>query len=329
MKLREWDVRTAPADEIASLLAVLNAGLAVDLPDDPQWQADHFREYMAELMPGQRRKSWIAESDASLVGHMSLLGMADAGVIELLVDPRRRTHGLGRQLLAGATRWAAANGYTSLGVEVPGGTPAVAFYEGLGFRLAYAEIRSVLTVAAMDWPMIGEMAEGVGSGYRLEYHAGGPPPELLASYATAKSELPGAGGGSPTDPDAAALLRESIACLRRRGLEPHVVVALHLRTGEVAGLTEVVVPAQRPERADQYDTIIVPDHRGYGIDRAIKARMLLELRTAAPQVRQVQTWNAPDDHALLKINSDIGFRPDRQWLEFEADVATLLARLDS
>ena len=72
--------------------------------------------------------------------------------------------------------------------------------------------------------------------------------------------------------------------------------------GKVAGLTELVVPAQHPTRADQYDTIIVPEHNGYGLPRALKARMLLELRTAEPQLREVQTWHAAENEQLQQVN---------------------------
>ena len=68
-------------------------------------------------------------------------------------------------------------------------------------------------------------------------------------------------------------------------MKPYIVLGVHESSGEVAGLTEVVVAARaHPTRADQYDTIVVPEHRGYGIDRAIKARMLLELRSAEPKL---------------------------------------------
>jgi len=87
-----------------------------------------------------------------------------------------------------------------------------------------------------------------------------------------------------------------------------------------------VVPAQRPTRADQYDTVVVPEHRGYGLGRAIKARMLFELRTAEPCITEVQTWNAFENEPMLKVNSELGFQPDRQWSEYEADIADL-ARL--
>ena len=104
---------------------------------------------------------------------------------------------------------------------------------------------------------------------------------------------------------------------------PYIVVAIHERTEKVAGLTELVVPAQHPTRADQYDTVIVPEHNGYGLARAIKARMLLELRTAEPQLREVQTWHATDREQLQQVNKELGFQPDREWREYEVDAADL------
>jgi hypothetical protein len=106
-------------------------------------------------------------------------------------------------------------------------------------------------------------------------------------------------------------------------------LATHESTGVVAGLTEVVVPAQHPERADQYDTIVVRDHRGYGIDRALKARMLFELKKAEPGLREVQTWNAHNNESMLKVNAELGYLPDRDWFEYGADVAQLVQSLET
>jgi len=123
-------------------------------------------------------------------------------------------------------------------------------------------------------------------------------------------------------------LRASIATLHRRGLKPYIVLAVHEQSGTVAGLTEVVVPAQRPIRADQYDTVVVQKHRGYGLGRALKARMLVELRSAEPQLRDVQTWNAVGYESMRRVNAELGFRPDREWCEYEIDVDELLLTLD-
>ncbi|HWH00565.1 MAG TPA: GNAT family N-acetyltransferase [Pilimelia sp.] len=333
--VREWDPRTASDAEIQSTLELFNAVLAADLPTDPRWRDSHFREYLSEIMPGERRLTWIALDPAGpgprVVGRVSLLLFGDIGVVELVVHPAARRRRLGRRLLAEAARRAHREGFSSIGVEVVAGTPAASFFPAAGFRCAYVETRSVLSLSEVDWLALGEMAQGIGAGYQVQFHPGAPPDELLESYAMVKAEVRGSGGADLTlrpssyDPQR---LRESLHCLVRRGMQPYIVLAIHSATGEVAGLTEVVVPAQHPTRADQYDTVVAADHRGYGIDRAIKARMLFELRSAAPSLTEVQTWNAPDNEAMLKVNAELGFRPDREWREYEADVAELVRLLD-
>ncbi|MBQ1010748.1 GNAT family N-acetyltransferase [Micromonospora sp. M51] len=334
--VREWDPRTASSAEIASLLATLNAVLAADLPQDPPWRETSLREYLAEVMPGERRISWIAQAEPTAAGdtgkvlgqvHVLLLG--DIGVLEVLVHPSVRRTGLGRDLVLRAARRVYQEGFQSIGVEVVGDTPAVGFYESLGFTREYVETRSVLDLTAVDWAELAEMATGISAGYQVEFFPGGPPDDLLEAYARAKAEVRDVDDGelrpSSYDPER---LRDSLDTLHRRGMKPYIVLARHEQSGEVAGLTEVVVPAQHPTRADQYDTIVAQDHRGYGIDRAIKARMLLELRSAEPELIEVQTWNAQANEAMLKVNAELGYRPDRDWCEYSVDVAELVHRLD-
>ncbi|MFI7076809.1 GNAT family N-acetyltransferase [Micromonospora sp. NPDC049903] len=335
--VREWDPRTASSAEIASLLDTLNAVLAVDLPQDPPWRESSVREYLTEVMPGERRIAWVAQAEqaadgtpGAILGQVHVLLLGSIGVLEVLVHPDHRRQGLGRDLVLRASRRVYQEGFESIGVEVVGDTPAVAFYESLGFSREYVETRSVLDLAGVDWTELAEMSTGVGAGYHVQFHPGGPPDELIEAYARAKAEIRDVEDGelrpSSYDPQR---LRDSLDCLHRRGMKPYIVLALHEKTGEVAGLTEVVVPAQHPTRADQYDTIVVQDHRGYGIDRAIKARMLLELRSAEPQLTQVQTWNAQANEAMLKVNAELGYRPDREWCEYSVDVAELVHRLDA
>ncbi|WP_433121881.1 GNAT family N-acetyltransferase [Micromonospora sp. CA-246542] len=334
--VREWDPRTASSAEIASLLTTLNAVLAADLPQDPPWRETSLREYLGEVMPGERRISWLAQAEPSapgevgaVLGQVHVLLLGDIGVLEVLVHPSVRRGGLGRDLVLRAARRVYQEGFQSIGVEVVGDTPAVAFYESLGFTREYVETRSVLDLTSVNWAELTEMATGIGAGYHLEFYPGGPPDDLIESYARAKAEVRDVEDGelrpSSYDPER---LRDSLDTLHRRGMKPYIVLARHEQSGEVAGLTEVVVPAQHPTRADQYDTIVGQDHRGYGIDRAIKARMLLELRSAEPELAEVQTWNAQANEAMLKVNAELGYRPDRDWCEYSVDVAELVHRLD-
>jgi GNAT superfamily N-acetyltransferase len=314
----------------------LNAVLSADLPDDPRWQDVQVRDYMAETMPGERRISWVAEDDrlpegeSRVFAHVSILLLGDIGVLEVFVHPDLRRRGLGRQLVAVAARRAYLEGFSSIGVEVIGATPAIAFYESLGFEKEYVEARSVLALSKVDWEALGRMAGGISDGYRVEYHPGGPPEELLEAYSQAKLEAQDEDEDLDLAPRSSdpQRLRDSLNTLHKRGLKPYIVLAIHESSGVVAGLTEVVVPAQHPERADQYDTIVVRDHRGYGIDRAIKARMLFELRTAEPGLLEVQTWNAQNNESMLKVNAELGYQSDRDWYEYGADVAQLVQRLE-
>ena len=188
----------------------------------------------------------------------------------------------------------------------------------------------MLNLASVDWPGLGAMADGIGTGYRVEYHPGGPPETLLGAYAQAKLEAPEDNDELDLAPRSSdpQRLRDSLNTLHKRGLKPYIVLAIHDPDSTVAGLTEVVVPAQHPERADQYDTIVVRAHRGNGIDRAIKARMLFELRAAEPDLREVQTWNAQHNESMLKVNAELGYQADRDWYEYGADVAQLVQSLE-
>jgi GNAT superfamily N-acetyltransferase len=338
VKVREWDPLSASATEITSLVALLNEVIAVDLPDDPPWRDGMMRDYLAVTMPGERKVMWLAEEnpgDAERgvppLGEANILLLGGIGVIEVAVHPKARRQGVGTALLTEVVRCARAEGFTALGVEVAGGTRSVEFYESFGFSCAFTEIRSVLQLDTVDWFTLGELAAGVGAGYQIEFYPGGPPPELIDAYAAAKAEV-------RDDYDVGDLelrpssyepqrLQASLATLAARGLKLYVVVAVQEKTGDVAGLTEVVVPAQHPTRADQYDTVVVPRHRGYGVVRAIKARMLFELRSAEPDLTEVQTWNAAINEPLIKVNQELGFIADRQWLEYEAEVPALAARL--
>jgi GNAT superfamily N-acetyltransferase len=329
--VREWNPATAPEAELEAWLRAYNASLAADLPDDPSWGPTMLRDYLTVTMPGESRVTWLAQDDrGTLLGYGRLLMVDGLGVLELYVVPAARRSGVGRQLLLVIAERAVAEGYTDLGVEVSGGTAAAAFYAKHGFLHAYTEMRSILDLGTVDWPHVEQMAAAVAHGYRIEYFPGDLPDEVLAGYAVAKQVRRSDPNGDlelrPSSYDAERL-RASIRCQNARGLRPYVVVAVHERSEKIAGLTELVVPAQHPTRADQYDTIIVPEHNGYGLPRAIKARMLLELRTAEPQLRDVQTWYAPDREQLQAVNTELGFRPDREWREYEIEAHDLATNL--
>lgn len=332
MQVRDFDPSTADSTAFGDWLTVLNEMTAEDMPDEPRWCDDRIADYLSVTMPGESRVAWTAYDDEiGVAGHANLLlfggDFAHTGVFEIFVRPAARGRGTGRALLTELAKHAAADGRETISTEVIATTPAVGFYERLGFARAVIEQRSLLTLSNVDWSRISQQAKQVSAPYRLEYHRGGLPEELHERYATTKANLRTAGpqqAGEWRGSSDAVRLRDSLATLKGRGMRTHMVVAVHEKTEQVAGLTELVVAAQRPTRGDQYDTVVAPAHRSYGLALAMKARMLTELRSAEPQLRDVQTWTALENSPLEHVNAQLGFDPDVHWFEYEATVPALL-----
>jgi RimJ/RimL family protein N-acetyltransferase len=116
-------------------------------------------------------------------------------------------------------------------------------------------------------------------------------------------------------------VREMAEVVAKRGDDLYTVAALH---GEVvAGFTEVVVPAGAAERAAQYDTAVVPEHRGRRIGIWVKAAMLDWLRAERPEVGEIETDNSDDNVHMLAVNEELGFRRLREYRDYQAEAADL------
>lgn len=338
MPLKQLAPGEMTADDLRDWCSVLNDMTAADMPGEPRWRTDRLNDYLTGTLPGDRRFLFMdRDGDGDLVGHASLIlfkegEQAGTGVVEMSTRPSARGKGVGSRLLRAVAECARSNGCRTLAVEVIATTPAVGFYDRHGFARSAVEQRHLLRWADIDWEKIEHAAGRLAAGYRLEYHAGGVPDRLLDSYADVKANLRSGGGniafvtewrGSAYAP----ALRDSFATLESRGLRSHIAVAISEPYGNVVGLTELVVSAQRPTRADQYDTVVAPQHRSYGLAMTMKARLLTELRRAEPQLVDVQTWTLENADDVRWINAELGFVHDVDWYDYEADVDKLLARL--
>lgn len=332
MQVIPFDPATASDTDLERWRGVLNAVVASDMPGEPEWHADRLRDYLAVTMPQEQRVAFVArDTDGHMAGHANLLlfggDYSGTGVFEIFVDPTRRGHGVGRDLLKQIADRAAEAGRETIGVEVIATTPAVGFYERYGFTPSVIENRYLLNMGDMDWERIRDGARRIAAGYRLEYYAGGLPETMLERYASTKVHLRVNGESTWRGSADARRLQDSLDTLANRGLRTHLVVAIAEPSESVVGLTELVVAAQRPTRGDQYDTVVAPEHRSYGLGLAMKARMLCELAENEPQLVDVQTWTASNGDPYAHVDAQLGFRNDVEWYEYEADVAELLDRL--
>lgn len=85
----------------------------------------------------------------------------------------------------------------------------------------------------------------------------------------------------------------------------------------MAAYTELVLPDPGGPRALQYDTVVVPAHRGHGLGRAVKRRMLELAGQRYPALRQIATTVADENAPMRAVNEALGYRQERGAAYFQ------------
>ncbi|RFS82464.1 GNAT family N-acetyltransferase [Actinomadura spongiicola] len=314
-QLREWH----------DVLTVAHAvGPAGDPAPDPGLTARH----LLAGEDGSRRRLWAVVDGDRLAGVAAVRlpgepGAGRPGEVDIQVRPALRRRGLGGRLLAAAAEGLRADGRTSVISQVLAGTPAVPFLESHGFECVLTLRGMVLRMDDVPAERLAWLLADGPAGYRLVRWRGVVPDEHAAALARAKHAMADFAEyeGKPWD---AHLVRETEEVVAERGDDLYTVAAL---CGDVvAGFTEVVVPHGAAGRAAQYDTAVVPEHRGRRVGIWMKAAMLRWLADARPEIREIETDNAGDNAHMLAVNEELGFRVERESREYLADVAALPTR---
>jgi GNAT superfamily N-acetyltransferase len=308
-----------PADgQLDAWHALVSAALRHDHPAEPEPDP---AQTVGWLLSGPRGRLW-AVPDGDGFGAVAALRLPGtpatrAGEIEIHVRPDLRRRGLGTALLRRAAAALRADGRRTAIAQALAGTPAVPFLEGNGFQC-------VLTTRGMVLPLAGADPGGLAAlnpaGYKLVRWTGPVPDRLAVAYAYAKRAMADHtdGRGSAWNADKVRETGESVA---KRGDDLYTVAALY--GPQMAGFTEIVVPGDAPERAFQYDTAVVPEHRGRRLGIWLKAVMLTWLLDERPDVLEIETDNADDNAHMLAVNVELGFQPQREYREYEAAVTDL------
>src|SRR5690606_11690552 len=114
-------------------------------------------------------------------------------------------------------------------------------------------------------------------------------------------------------------LREDERRLEAQQRTSYVSVAV-APDGRIAGHTQAVVPATDPGRAFQWDTLVLPEHRGHRLGSALKVANLRRLQAEQPEVTSISTWNAEDNGPMIAVNDALGFRPVEVLEEWQRDL---------
>ncbi|MDO4239050.1 GNAT family N-acetyltransferase [Micrococcus sp.] len=180
---------------------------------------------------------------------------------------------------------------------VPADHPGVLFALAHGLTVAQVERISRYDLAAPAVDPATALAEAAAASpdYDVEVHEGVATPEVRPGVAVLKARMATdvpAGDRTVAEQtwDAARVLRN----------DQHVAgtgrlfraVARHRGTGRIVGLNELVAPRSRTSGVvDQWDTIVLPEHRGHRLGMRVKAANVVALREAMPEARAATPEN--------------------------------------
>jgi GNAT superfamily N-acetyltransferase len=316
-------VQTGPDDaRFPAWCEVWAATQRADRPDEPPRPArDHVALGRRLATPGGSMAGThrAAVADGGVVGALRLLlpvrDNTTVAYVDLAVHPAARRRGVGSALLAEAGRLAAAAGRTAMVADVDEPVPEVpgrAFALRHGWTCDLRESRRdlVLPVDEGRLAALEEEARAAGPGYGVLTWRDRTPDDLVEDRALLgrRMSTDAPSGDVPVEEEHwdAARVREEEAAHAARGRT--VLAGGAVRHGRLVAYTELHVPLEQPQRAQQSATLVLREHRGHRLGARVKIAVLREVAATLPQVQRISTYNAESNRPMVAVNEALGFR---------------------
>jgi GNAT superfamily N-acetyltransferase len=247
------------------------------------------------------------------------------GFLRLFVAPPARRAGIGSALLRRAGLDASSAGVSRMQSTVLAGPPGEAFARSFpGLRVV---LRLELQEQRLDDEAVlrrcHELAACTHPGYQLLHWGGRAPEPLVASFGRVMGHVLDAPGAAlqmaPRAWDATAV-RAWETEMTTGGMRLLTCVAVHVASGGVVAATVATIPSPDGPVADQHDTAVLPEHRGQGLARWIKAGQVDRLLACFPGVRAVTTTVNQENLPMMAVNRALGYRRVRERLLVETPV---------
>jgi GNAT superfamily N-acetyltransferase len=285
------------------------------IPVDEAWK-------LVESPPAEYRFSCLAAVDGGEVVGAAWLTWSLAEnrqllVAELGVETGRRRQGIGSALLAAVKAAGLADGRNALLCETfspygEGPDAGAAFAEARGFAPQYAALHQVL-----EFPVAGlaEKAAEVAPHHRdysFATWSDGCPDEYVEQYCGLLSLIDDEVPLDDLEIEAKRWTPErlrSVEARRRTGGHLTSTTVAVAPDGTLAGYTELTGKPQQPDRLDQHDTLVRPEHRGHRLGLALKIANLQALQARTAGTATIHTSNAVANAPMIAVNTQLGFRP--------------------
>ena len=341
MRIERVDVKHATSEQYAAINEFGNVIRAERIPDDPPMPLDEEIRRLRNIPLVVDVLVWLAWDGARVVadGNLEVLRTEqNAHLVEgrINVRPEYRRRGVGSRLLdrlAGATAREGRSmmiGFTYS--TIPAGD---AFMERLGAAVGLETHTNQLALEDLNRGLIPlwlGRAKERASGFELILWTNDYPEDQLEAISRVWDSMNRAPRGTLQVEDehfTEEHIRDFARADRERGNEVWSMAVRERATGNLAGFTEVSWHPNRPEVVQQRGTGVLAEYQNLGLGRWLKAAMLEKILRERPQVKRVRTGNADSNAPMLKINTELGFRPYISHRIWQIELAQVQGYLDS
>jgi GNAT superfamily N-acetyltransferase len=323
----------ASPEELRAWYDIFREIAVSDFPDASVPQYDVYVRQLCGSVPQHAvHERWDARRNGRVLGTASAVFPTDDNrervVLAVRVPAQDRGAGVGTRLLRAALPRIREHGCRWIASQVREGADGEQWANTLGFRQVLRCSSHRLDIRGVDpsrWRI------DPPTGFTFRQWTDTAPEDLLGGFARARNAMadqPIGGSSYRHPPWTAERVRRYEAGTLASGESHRYVAAVDERSGTVAGFTELAVVPGQVSHCRQEDTAVLPEFRGLGLGRAMKALMMRWLTTEHPRIEQVRTMTAAENAHMIRVNAQLGYTTDHTLITVESEVAAVEALLN-
>lgn len=347
------DLEIVPVDphddaQIADLHAVVDDANRYERPRPMTWTRLEMAVIHRQAPVATEMSAWLALEGGEPVGALEverpLRDNLHLLFVGISVVPAARRRRVGSRLAQVAADVAREHGRTTLSAWVAGAPtdpsgaplsdhprPGEAFAAGCGLADKLTDLHRVL-----DLPVPTERLDALAgeaashhTDYRLVQWVGPCPREYVEAYCALRSSIVSQAPMGDLDMEDEVWderrLRADEQLLDQMQRTAYTTAAV-APDGDLVGHTMLVVAGTDPGMVYQWDTLVLPTHRGHQLGLALKVANLARVQREHPDRTVVHTFNAASNAAMVAVNDALGFRAVERMGEWQGPVPEAVGR---